>query len=238
MTCCAAYVKAIEHAKASGYRSLVDALQLLFDQHRRLQHKESYQVLKHEMMPCRYSPSQPQGIVPGEALSSAIMGEFMTVKTMTQEENRQDRNQAEITCPQCHKTWTLNVAKFRSSKRRIKAKCACGCLFDISEFSIDLRRFYRKKTNLRGTYSNVEMNKTGFMRVKNVSYSGISFELEKKAEIAVGDALGVRFVLDDGQKTEIQRTVRVKSVSDNLIGAEFSDTQVFDIELCYYLTIS
>ena len=82
------------------------------------------------------------------------------------------------------------------------------------------------------------MNKTGFMRVKNVSYSGISFELEKKDEIAIGDTLGVRFVLDDEQKSEIHRAVRVKNVRDKLIGAEFSDNQVFDIELCYYLTLS
>jgi hypothetical protein len=154
---------------------------------------------------------------------------------MTQQ---QDRNKVKIACPQCRKTWTLNVAKLRSSKKRIKAQCPCGCLFDISQLGINLRKFYRKKTNLRGTYSNVDMNKTGFMRVKDVSYSGISFELEKRADIAIGDTLGVRFVLDDGQKSEIHRTVRVVKVYDKLIGAAFSDTQVFDIELCYYLMLS
>lgn len=76
------------------------------------------------------------------------------------------------------------------------------------------------------------------MRVKNVSYSGISFELEKEDEIAMGDTLDVKFVLDDGLKTKIHRSVRVKNVSDNLIGAEFSDPQALDIELCYYLALS
>lgn len=162
----------------------------------------------------------------------------MTANTITPEVNQQGHNEAEITCPECHITRTLNVAKLRSSKKRIKAKCGCGCVFDMSDFSLDLRKFYRKKTNLRGSYSNINMNKTGFMRVKNVSYSGISFELEKKDEIAIGDTLGVRFVLDDDQKSEIHRAVRVKNVRDKLIGAEFSDNQVFDIELCYYLTLS
>jgi hypothetical protein len=82
------------------------------------------------------------------------------------------------------------------------------------------------------------MNKTGFMGVKDVSYSSISFELEKKDDITIGDILGVRFVLDDGKKSEIHRTVRVMNVRNKLIGAEFSDTQVFDIELCYYLMLS
>lgn len=162
----------------------------------------------------------------------------MTANTITQEANQQSDNEAEITCPECHATRTLNVGKFRSSKKRIKAKCGCGCIFDMTDYSLDMRKFYRKKTNLRGSYSNVNMNKTGFMRVKNVSYTGVSFELERKADIEIDDVLGVRFVLDDEQKTEINRAVVVKNVRDKLIGAEFSDNQVFDIELCYYLALS
>ncbi len=161
----------------------------------------------------------------------------MTAKTMTQEENQQSYNEAEITCPECRTTRTLNVAILRSSKKRLKAKCGCGCVFDMSDFSLDMRKFYRKRTNLRGSYSSINMNKTGFMRVKNVSYTGVSFELEKKAAIEIGDTLGVRFVLDDDQKTEIHRAVVVKNVRDKLIGAEFSDNQVFDIELCFYLAL-
>ena len=162
----------------------------------------------------------------------------MTAKITTQEANQQDRNKAEIACPKCHKTWTLDVAKFRTSKKHLKAKCGCGSMFDISEYSLDMRKFYRKHTNLRGSYSNVNMDKTGFMRVRNVSYSGISFEPEKEAVIEIGDILGVRFILDDDNKSEIHRAVRVMNKRDKLIGAEFSDSQVFDLELCYYLAMS
>ena len=162
----------------------------------------------------------------------------MTTKAATQVTNQLDLNKAEIICPQCYKSWTLNVAKFRSSKKRIKAKCGCGCVFDISDYSFDMRKFYRKKTNLRGAYSSVTVDKTGFMRVRNVSYSGISFELEEEAEIEPGDTLGVRFVLDDDNKSEIRRAVVVRSVRGKLIGAEFADNQVFDIELCYYLALT
>lgn len=162
----------------------------------------------------------------------------MMAKATTQEATQQELNEAEITCPECRKVWTLNVAKYRSTKRRIKAKCECTCVFDITGYSLDMRKFYRKKTNLRGSYSNIGMDKTGFMRVKDISYSGISFELEKETDIAIGDTLGVRFVLDDEQKSEIHRAVKVKSIHDNLIGAEFSDSQVFDLELCYYLALS
>ena len=161
----------------------------------------------------------------------------MTAKA-TIEEVSANESEVSITCPECNMTRTLNVAKYRSSKRRVKAKCGCGCIFDMSDVSANLRKFYRKITNLRGSYSSVNMNKTGFMRVKDVSYTGISFELEKNDEIEAGDTLGVRFVLDDERKTEIHRAVTVKFIREKLIGAEFSDNQVFDIELCYYLALS
>lgn len=162
----------------------------------------------------------------------------MTANVMTEEANQKSNNETEITCPECKTTRTINVAQYRSSKRRIKGKCGCGCVFDMSDISADMRKFYRKKTNLRGSYSNINMNRTGFMRVKDVSYSGISFVLEKKDDLIAGDTLGVRFVLDDERKTEIHRAVVVKNVREKLIGAEFCDNQVFDIELCYYLALS
>jgi hypothetical protein len=108
----------------------------------------------------------------------------------------------------------------------------------MSDISADMRKFYRKKANLRGSYSNINMNKTGFMSVKDVSYTGISFELEKKDDLIAGDTLGVRFVLDDERKTEIHRAVVVKNIRGKLIGVEFCDNQVFDIELCYYIALS
>ncbi|MCZ6875791.1 MAG: PilZ domain-containing protein [bacterium] len=162
----------------------------------------------------------------------------MAVNIMPEEVNQESSNEIEITCPECKTTRTINVAKYRSSRRRIKAKCGCGCIFDMSDISADMRKFYRKKANLRGSYSNINMNKTGFMRVKDVSYTGISFELEKKDDLIAGDTLGVRFVLDDERKTEIHRAVVVKNVRGKLIGVEFCDNQVFDIELCYYIALS
>jgi transcription initiation factor TFIIIB Brf1 subunit/transcription initiation factor TFIIB len=162
----------------------------------------------------------------------------MTADVIIEEVNQESGNDVEITCPECNVTRTINVSQYRSSKRRIKGKCGCGCIFDMTDISANMRKFYRKKTNLRGSYSNINMNKTGFMRVKDVSYSGISFELEKKDDLTAGDTLGVRFVLDDERKTEIHRAVVVKNVRDKLIGAEFCDNQVFDIELCYYLALS
>ncbi len=102
----------------------------------------------------------------------------MTAKA-TIEEVSANESEVSITCPECNMTRTLNVAKYRGSKRRVKAKCGCGCIFDMSDVSANLRKFYRKEANLRGSYSSVNMNKTGFMRVKVVSYNGISFELEK-----------------------------------------------------------
>jgi hypothetical protein len=143
---------------------------------------------------------------------------------------------SKITCPNCRNTKVVDVAKYRGAKSPIKARCNCGCVFDVS--LKDLRRFYRKKANLPGSYSCTNMGKTGVVRVKNLSYSGVGFQTEKEHEIEVGDILGIRFMLDDGKKTELRRTVEVKSVRGRSIGAEFCDSQGFDAELCYYLMLS
>lgn len=52
------------------------------------------------------------------------------------------------------------------------------------------------------------------------------------------EALGARFILDDDPKTQIHCAVIVKNIHDMLIGAEFADSQVFDLEPCSYLALS
>ncbi len=147
-------------------------------------------------------------------------------------------NEARITCPSCHTTRVVDVTKYRSNKGPVKAKCGCGCVFSIQNLNVELRKFRRKETNLPGSYSRTDRDKKGFIRVKNISYSGIGFEIEGDDTIELNDVLGVKCLLDDDKKTEINRTVVVKHVDGRYIGAEFCDTQIFDLDLCYYLMLS
>jgi hypothetical protein len=45
--------------------------------------------------------------------------------------------------------------------------------------------------------------------------------------ILVNDVLSVTFTLDDKQKTDIRKSVRVRRIDDRFIGAEFVDRDTY-----------
>jgi hypothetical protein len=148
----------------------------------------------------------------------------------------EDKNKTKIICPNCYNSSIVDLAKYRNTKHAVKATCSCGAAFRV--LIKDLRKFHRKKTHLPGSYLHTDTDKTGTMVVKNVSFTGIGFHTEKEHHIEVGDFLGVKFLLQDGKQTEIRRTVVIKNVRGNSIGAEFCDSHGFDLELCYFLMLS
>jgi hypothetical protein len=160
----------------------------------------------------------------------------MAASSATQQVGIEGANTTKITCPQCNNTRIVDISKYRNSKSSVKAKCICGAVFSVP--IKDLRRFYRKRTRLPGSYLHTDNDHVGVIMVKNVSFSGLGFETEKEHHIEVGDVLGVKFMLNDGKKTEIRRTVLVKNVHGNTVGAEFCNSQGFDLELCYFLMLS
>jgi hypothetical protein len=117
----------------------------------------------------------------------------------------------------------------------IKAKCLCGCIFDVPAVVIEARQFYRKRTRLPGSYAKTVVDAMGCMTVKDVSFTGIRFQTEKEHDLAVEEVVGVRFVLDDPKHTEIRRTVAIRHVQGRFIGAEFCDMHGYDMDLISYL---
>jgi hypothetical protein len=73
------------------------------------------------------------------------------------------------------------------------------------------------------------------MIVKNISSMGIGFETYNPHDLAEGDAVRVRFALDDAKRSEIERDVTVRGVRDRYIGGEFSDPNLYDKALGFYL---
>jgi hypothetical protein len=76
------------------------------------------------------------------------------------------------------------------------------------------------------------------MTVKDLSYSGVRFKTEKDEDIEVGDILGVKFILNDDKRLEVNRSVVVKNKQGHYIGVEFCDSQTYDMELMHYLLLS
>ena len=82
------------------------------------------------------------------------------------------------------------------------------------------------------------MSKSGLIRVINLSFSGLQFRTDKEHDLEVKDIIGVKFILEDGKKTELRRTAVIKNVRGQKIGAEFCDSQIFDLDLCYFLMLN
>jgi PilZ domain len=162
----------------------------------------------------------------------------MTSDKVSQKVYINSRKEAALTCPSCQSTKIVNFAQYMNDKIPLKAKCQCGCTFDVPDVLIESRKFYRKKTRLLGSYSKTIVDAIGCMTVRDVSFTGIRFQTEKEHDLAVAEVVGVRFVLDDQKHTEIRRTVVVRHVQGRFIGAEFCDTPGYDMDLIYYLMLN
>lgn len=145
------------------------------------------------------------------------------------------KHEAIFTCPNCKLSRLVNVKKFRENNDVVGVKCSCDCVYYINELVPESRKFQRKKANLAGSFLQTTTNMHHFIHVMDLSFSGLKFRTEKDHDLEIGEIVGVRFVLDDDNGTEVRRTAAVRRVNGRNIGAEFCDTQVFDMELIYYL---
>ena len=65
------------------------------------------------------------------------------------------------------------------------------------------------------------------MTVEDISRTGLGFRTVCGHTILVNDVLSVTFTLDDKQKTDIRKSVRVRRSDDRFIGAEFVDHDTY-----------
>jgi hypothetical protein len=143
------------------------------------------------------------------------------------------RKEITIICPACGRIKTQLLAPPVITGKPIKIKCGCGCIFPAV---IEGRRYYRKTVALPGTcYRAGEKHRAEAIVVENISHYGMRIRTQWKALFKVGEFLHVSFILDDVQRTEIRKTVLVKNVRDRLIGVEFSEPDVPNATLGFYL---
>lgn len=131
-------------------------------------------------------------------------------------------NYGNIECPQCKRNWKkdLSQLKQRFNKSQINGRCSCGYSFAIT---LDKRRHRRKTTNLTGAYIHDRLKLRGLINIKNISKSGIGFELNSKQFMHVGDRIVLKFNLDDQHKSFISEEGIVKKIDGNYVGVEFCE---------------
>ena len=135
-----------------------------------------------------------------------------------------------LVCVQCGTSRMMNLSHYANVGKPLKVKCGCGHVFFVR---VEGRKFYRKDTNLTGEYIRVGNSapptlEKGRMRVEDLSRTGLGFRTYDMHNIHVQDLLRVRFVLDDPQGSNVNKSAVVRRVEGFYVGAEFLDFDAFD----------
>lgn len=131
-------------------------------------------------------------------------------------------NIATFECPKCKKSWKKDLSQQidRFINKRIKCTCPCGFSFPVT---LDKRRHLRKITDLTGAFVHEGSKRRGIIHVKNISKSGVGFELSSEQFMHVGDRLGLKFNLDDPERSFLYKEVIVKKVEGKYVRVAFCE---------------
>lgn len=143
-----------------------------------------------------------------------------------------ENGRATIVCPKCGLTRHTQVDRYRGKSRTIQVKCSCGLAFPLT---FEFRRFFRKRTELNGTYRMLSEGGGGQAHIHDISRNGIGFTVSGVHSIKVGQRALLDFTLDNRKQSRLQKEVVVRSVDRNRIGCEFNSHQAFDKDLGFYL---
>ncbi len=146
-------------------------------------------------------------------------------------------NKATFVCQKCAKSKTVDVSKYQAVDRavRVKIHCTCGHNYRVL---LERRKSFRKDTRLSGVYIFGPKKHRGPIAVKDLSRTGVKFEVLDRRVFQPGHRLMIEFHLDDSQRTLIRKEVVVRSLFDRLVGAEFtsiSSTDINDKKIAFYV---
>ncbi|MBF0203079.1 MAG: sensor domain-containing diguanylate cyclase [Desulfamplus sp.] len=97
------------------------------------------------------------------------------------------------------------------------------------------RKTYSKDVMLPGDYTHYNSNDHGHITVKKISMKGVEFEtMRQQHKIAPDDILDITFTLDDSKSSLIKRRVRIDSVQEKYIQAQFYNPPPYDKNLGFY----
>ncbi len=142
-------------------------------------------------------------------------------------------NTAVIKCPKCRKAKSIAAEQYKKHTKSFKVRCTCKHVFNVK---FEFRKTYRKETYLIGSYSNKSLpGPQVSMIVRNISLTGLGFDIHGKHSIEKGHVLQVEFRLDTASQDLIQEEVIVKLVKANFLGCEFTETKALNKALGFYL---
>lgn len=132
-------------------------------------------------------------------------------------------NTATFACPSCKQMRTVNIADYAGLDKavQIKVRCPCGHHYPVM---IERRRQFRREVAFPGTYTRIVNGRPmdrGSMVVKDVSRTGLKFQVADVQRLESGDTLEVVFRLDDPSKSQIRKQVVIRKIEGFDIGVQF-----------------
>ncbi len=141
---------------------------------------------------------------------------------------------AVICCPFCGLRKRVPAHKFRNTKHKITVRCQCKKRFEVQ---FNFRKNYRKNIAIDGVFMTVssDVPTERMMHISDLSRTGLYFKMIDTVVVKQGDELVVRFNLDDTRQALIEKRVVVKLINDNFLGCEFTELDLYEKELGFYL---
>ena len=143
-----------------------------------------------------------------------------------------ENNQAMFICPKCGFEKIINAMNFRNTTSIVKGECKCKEAFQIV---LEFRKYHRKKVSLSGEYIVQKSREKGEVIIREISLTGIRFESLKPHKISKYDILEMKFILDNPLRSEIRKVAKVIWIKDRIIGANFSETELYKHALGFYM---
>ena len=152
----------------------------------------------------------------------------------TQSVLRTERNTYLITCPSCGHSKELAHDRLPQQQRSLKVTCPCHYVFRLEH---DRRRFERQDVDLLGYLFEMDSKELwDSIKITDLSRGGIGF-VTQQTFIQVGETFIVGFFLDDEFGSWIEEPIVIRKVqADDLVGAEFVDSDCYHSDLDLYLT--
>ena len=129
---------------------------------------------------------------------------------------------ATVKCPSCSVSKTFELSEYRNLAKAVifRIKCKCGYTKPVL---LERRENFRKQTDLSGS-----------ILTHCPDENGICFQIidEPFLIFKPGDALFVRFKLNERHQDQIEKEVVIRNYNEPFFGAEFTKSEG-DNQLCY-----
>lgn len=103
---------------------------------------------------------------------------------------------ANLSCPKCGFSKTIDLTKFNLSKNTFKATCQCKT---VLKGKFEFRGYYRKKVRLAGEYIHNKSKRRGQILVEDISFMGVGFTCMEEHNLQQGDRIEITFRLDNAK---------------------------------------